>query len=90
MYTSSFFYRDQDDSEVFLERHRTVSENELDFSGMEQLHQIPDNSQAEESWENLHEVGTCLINTTCSTFHVVLRFTPKKRFPSIVSFSIQR
>lgn len=42
-----------DDSEVFLER--TLSENELDISGMEQLHQIPDNSQAEESWENLHE-----------------------------------
>lgn len=41
------------DSEVFLER--TLSENELDISGMEQLHQIPDNSQAEESWENLHE-----------------------------------
>lgn len=90
MYTSSFFYRDQDDSEVFLERYRTVSENELDISGMEQLHQIPDNSQAEESWENLHEVGTCLLYTTCSTFHVVLRFTPKKRFPSIVSFSIHR
>lgn len=44
-----------DDSEVFLESHRTLSENELDISGMEQLHQIPDNSQAEESWENLHE-----------------------------------
>lgn len=42
-----------DDSEVFLER--TLSENELDISGMEQLHPIPDNSQAEESWENLHE-----------------------------------
>lgn len=78
MYTSSFFYRDQDDSEVFLERHRTLSENELDISGMEQLHQIPDNSQAEESWENLHEVGTCLLYTTCSTFHVVY-VSPQKR-----------
>lgn len=53
-----FFQLDKDDSEVFLER--TLSENELDISGMEQLHQIPDNSQAEESWENLHEVSTCL------------------------------
>lgn len=52
-----FFQLDKDDSEVFLER--TLSENELDISGMEQLHQIPDNSQAEESWENLHEVSTC-------------------------------
>ncbi|XP_062584894.1 syntaxin-17-like [Saccostrea cucullata] len=44
-----------DDTDVFSSRHRTVSENELLIAGTEQLHQIPDCSQAEESWENLHE-----------------------------------
>ncbi|XP_061165186.1 syntaxin-17-like isoform X2 [Saccostrea echinata] len=44
-----------DDTDVFSGRQRTVSENELLIVETEQLHHIPDSSQAEESWENLHE-----------------------------------
>ena len=47
----------EDGVELFSERQRTVSENELEFTDTQQIHKIPDDSQAEESWENLHEVG---------------------------------
>ncbi|XP_022320327.2 syntaxin-17-like isoform X1 [Crassostrea virginica] len=45
----------EDGVELFSERQRTVSENELEFTDTQQIHKIPDDSQAEESWENLHE-----------------------------------